>query len=481
MTIRSLFGLIVLLLTVWLPSPGFAASAGDLEKTLIAESGVQDNTAFTAYPELGVEFRYPADVPWIELRKQPLPADKLSIGLRVEPVADLASGQDGPEISREEAQKEQEALSKGEFGDPDVDFVVDGSRKVVPLAKGVNAKTFVVLSRFEVCDLTFDHVAIFYWNNCRFTLHVSGPVKAIVSDNPELFFKDKANCGEALVWNYPDNASQAFFKKLLSGSAGKHAERWSRLFDQVLQDIRFENTLPKPAVASDPRVCRDAAAFMEKRSSGMRPLPEKSLAVRIPPFGDVCLLVAEQEQTNSQALFLVPDQAKSLQALPLASQCSSRIRELRAVDLNRDDLSEILVLADCADKPGKSANRVFWSSPNALGVEWLHDPEKDALVKNAGSADDMEHMLHLYLAELQKNVSKTIRIEGRFVKVDSQLRIQTSDQTPDTVYEVVGVPENFAELCGRFYDRNGTISAVVRGVERTKGVSLFQLEVSNCR
>ncbi len=237
---------------------------------------------------------------------------------------------------------------------------------------------------------------------------------------------------------------------------------------------------PRTAAAAAPGVCKQAAEQLEQRSSGMHPLPEKSLAVRMPNFGDVCVLVTQVGRNKGEMLYLVREKGDFLENLPLSPRCRARIKGLKAVDLNQDGFPEFLALAECTAKGSRSGNRVFWSRSNAIGVEWFVDAEMCEAVRDAESTDAMLSSLRDHLSALNKDAGSVIQLEGRFTRQDEQLLFKKQGQAPDVLYEIVSVPKAFAVQCRGHYDHSGEIVAKVRRVERLHGVSHVQLELQEC-
>lgn len=466
-------------------APSALAADGAYDALLRSESGVRGESAYTSYPGLGMVFTYPAQVRLADPEQGEVDPTAYALSIVVEPLSGLEPGEDVvPEESRDAALREQAALAQGRPGEETADEYAEGTIKVVRLPNGRAAKTYAVFGRYEVCDVTFERIAVFYWKDCRVTLRLYGPKQNIKADNKELFTRDAENCGEESIWDFNADAQKRFLQKLRSGQAGPHAAAWEKLFPEILQGIRFDARAG--SAASSPDVCRDAAEKLLRHSSGMRPLPGKSLAVRIPHVGDACLLVATPGQDKGEMLFLVPQNAGHLENLALAPRCRGRVAGLQAVDLNQDGFPEFLARVDCASKSGSvsgsvSGNRVFWSIPYDLGVEWQVDAAMSRRVKDAQSTDAMEGALRAYLAELNKDAGKTIQLTGRFASREQQLIFRADAQPKDVLYEIRAVPKAFAGQCRGLYDRSGDISARVQRVERLHGLSHIYLELLECR
>ena len=459
-------------------TPSLAAAAQDYDALLRSNTETSGNKVDTRYPGLGLVIRCPEEVKLMEPEQGIIDPDQYTLSIQVDPLARLEPGdQVLPMDSRDAAIKEMNALAKGQPGEETADEYMEGTIQVVSVPDGPAVKTFTVLGRFEICDVTFERVAVFYWRDCRVILRLYGPKAKIIEENKDLFLQDKDNCGEELIWNHDAGALDTFTARLLSGKAGTHAARWDALFSQILKGVSFESGTMS---AADPGVCTQAAEKLVQRSSGMHPLPDRSLALRMPGFGDVCLLLTQVGRKKGEMLYLVPGKGDFLENLALAPNCSGRINGVMAEDLNQDGFPEFLVRAECGAEGGHSGNRVFWSLSNAMGVEWQVDTQMCAAVREASNPEEMLEMLRGYLAKLNRDAGKVIKLKGRFSKQEEQLVFQEEDQAPDVVYEIVSVPEAFAMQCRGHYDRPGEIAAKVQRVERLHGVSHVRLELHNC-
>ena len=125
------------------------------------------------------------------------------------------------------------SLAKGEYGN-NADFPLGISKKVKNLGK-LNAQEFMVLSRFEVCDVTFERKLMFFKEGKRFLITLKGPRSEIIASMPEFFEKNEANCGEALIWNF--EKQEDFYKKLEVGEGSEIAQKWFDAFDIIVDSI----------------------------------------------------------------------------------------------------------------------------------------------------------------------------------------------------------------------------------------------------
>jgi len=127
----------------------------------------------------------------------------------------------------------QESLMGGEYG-KDVDWPLKESRRVVD-AGGVNAQSFMVLSRFEVCDTVFERKLYFFNNNYQIVITLSGPGEEIKSEEPSYFMEDLDNCGGEIVWQVDKQGE--FFENLKKGEMGSSTQRWFDDFDSIVSTI----------------------------------------------------------------------------------------------------------------------------------------------------------------------------------------------------------------------------------------------------
>ncbi|MDD5469278.1 MAG: hypothetical protein PHO92_00540 [Candidatus Peribacteraceae bacterium] len=165
--------------------------------------------------------------------------DQTSLFIEATRVDDL----DGPGLhSKEDAQENMAALAKEEFG-PNVDFLLDTSRAVVPLGSDTHAKQYMTLGRFEVCDIAFDRVLLFYRNGYQVIITLRGPVRYFVDAMPQYFYESKENCGEGIpIWNFEAEppAHDQFYRALTTGNVPQIVRDWDGMFDAIVTSIRLE-------------------------------------------------------------------------------------------------------------------------------------------------------------------------------------------------------------------------------------------------
>lgn len=137
------------------------------------------------------------------------------------------------------------ALAQGEYGE-NVDWPLDASKNVRPI-EDTFAQDFIVLGRFEVCDITFERKLYFFHKDRQIVLTVRGPKDAIRTSSPEYFTQDPENCGEELVWDLDAEAHEAFYSALKNDEASEEATEWYETFDQIVETIKlFEPSEKEP-------------------------------------------------------------------------------------------------------------------------------------------------------------------------------------------------------------------------------------------
>lgn len=138
------------------------------------------------------------------------------------------------------AEKDEVSLSKGQYG-ANVDFALASSTQVVKVDNKVNGKEFVVLSRFEVCDITFERILIFYYNGYQVMLNLKGDKDKIIAENPSYFLMDGPDCkGSGPEWNYvkSQNIQNEFYQAGMAGTLkGEATGSWFYTWDEVVDAI----------------------------------------------------------------------------------------------------------------------------------------------------------------------------------------------------------------------------------------------------
>lgn len=179
--------------------------------------------------EVGFSFQYPGDVTVIEGMETPNP-DQLSLLVTLKEIGKVDEPGD---LDKAESQKNIEALNAGEFGTVS-DFALESSQKTTSVGF-LFAQDYLVLSRFEVCNVTLERKLSFYFNNQFITLAFKGPAGKLIETMPDYFVEDAENCGNEKVWDF--DKQDAFYQTLVEGNGAPEIQDWFQRFDQIAETI----------------------------------------------------------------------------------------------------------------------------------------------------------------------------------------------------------------------------------------------------
>jgi len=138
------------------------------------------------------------------------------------------------------AVKDQKALEKGEFGE-NIDFALDFSKEVVKINNQKYGKKFLVLGRFDACDVTFEREFIFYNKGYQIIITLRWADKdKIVTQMPNYFTVNKEGCGKPETWVWGGYESMKnFYYTLKNGNGCKEAQEWYDTFDKIVETIKI--------------------------------------------------------------------------------------------------------------------------------------------------------------------------------------------------------------------------------------------------
>jgi hypothetical protein len=136
---------------------------------------------------------------------------------------------------RETALKNIESLKNNEYGQS-VDFALEESQNVRNLGS-VNAQEFMVLSRFEICNVIFERKLYFFNNEHQIVITLTGPKNEIVESMPEYFEINKENCGDEKIWDFEKQGQ--FFDDLENNNGSTVAQNWFNTFNQIVGTIEI--------------------------------------------------------------------------------------------------------------------------------------------------------------------------------------------------------------------------------------------------
>jgi len=127
------------------------------------------------------------------------------------------------------------SLEKGEYGQ-EIDFPLTVSKKVTKL-NSINAQEFMVLGRFEVCDVAFQRKLYFFNNDSQVVVTLYGSRDPLIEGASEYFETNPEDCQDMKVWNFDKQAQ--FYQDLSQGKGSETVQEWFDLFDEIVSTIEF--------------------------------------------------------------------------------------------------------------------------------------------------------------------------------------------------------------------------------------------------
>ncbi len=141
---------------------------------------------------------------------------------------------DYPGFDKEEVLNDVQFLKDGQPGTNYFDWSLDASEKIRDLG-GLNAQEFMVLARFEVCDVVFERQLLFYNNGYRVLITLREDKDNIIDNLPQYFEKNEENCGTDAIWNF--EKQEQFYQELVASKSFFTAQEWFNTFDKIVDTI----------------------------------------------------------------------------------------------------------------------------------------------------------------------------------------------------------------------------------------------------
>jgi hypothetical protein len=174
----------------------------------------------------GFSLRYPHDIVFNGKN------NKNSINLSIK-IGEINSLDGTMGYNKEVALKNKKNLEQRNFGE-DVDFPLNESKKLTTI-DSINAQDFLVLSRFEVCDITFERKLYFFVEDFQVVITLNGPKNSFVNTLGDYLKTDKLNCGDQKMWG--DGGRVSFFEDLEQGNAPEDVQYWYNIFDKIVKTM----------------------------------------------------------------------------------------------------------------------------------------------------------------------------------------------------------------------------------------------------
>lgn len=197
------------------------------KKPIPSTTSTVDTAGWKTYSDpAGFSLKYPPDV---VINSGSKDTTHRNLSVSSELVSEI---QDQPIVGgMAEAIKDKEALAKGEIAG--AGFASDA--QIVKIGS-LNGKVATTLSQFEVCSVVFARSLTFYPNNYRVMIGSSGNKDQIISEMPEFFKLDKANCGDQKMWSN----TEGFLQALKTHQGGAAAQSWYDTFDEIIKTITIK-------------------------------------------------------------------------------------------------------------------------------------------------------------------------------------------------------------------------------------------------
>ena len=178
--------------------------------------------------EIGLSFQYPHG---IELNKRN--NEELNLFVEVTEIGGLEGTMGYDEAT---ALKNKTSLNDGEYGE-DVDVPLEESKKLVSI-DGVNGQDFMVLGRFDVCDIRFERKLYMLIGDYQIVITLELPKEQVLGAVHGYFMRNEENCGEGIIWNL--DKQDSFYIHLTEGSADDVIQTWYDTFDEIIETIKTD-------------------------------------------------------------------------------------------------------------------------------------------------------------------------------------------------------------------------------------------------
>lgn len=202
------------------------------EEEIEGESQENSLDGYTTYSNeaANFSFQYPSNIGLMS--GNPRNNQELSISITVQNINDMPD--DGPWwLSKQGAIDDMNTLEDGQFNNVYGNFL-DSSKNIITIADQ-NAKSYLTLGRFEICDTIFERTLLFYSNNHRVTITLYGPVNDIVSSMGG-YFTNNESCNNK-VW--AEGKRDLFYTLLLNTNAPFAAQNWFGTFDNIISSLNI--------------------------------------------------------------------------------------------------------------------------------------------------------------------------------------------------------------------------------------------------
>ncbi|MFZ2153651.1 MAG: hypothetical protein WAV16_00250 [Candidatus Moraniibacteriota bacterium] len=196
-----------------------------------------DNKEMDTWPlyendKVGFSLHYPMNTILVDEDSFVLGSEmpQIKIGIR-----EIGAMENPWDMNEAEALKNIEDLAGGSFGKNN-ENALESSKKV-SMVGNIFAQDFMVLSRFEICNVTLEHKSLFYFNNKQIEITAYAPIQKVKKEMADYFTTNKENCGEDKVWNL--EKQNQFYAQLANKKAPSEIQAWYDNFEKMLDTLEF--------------------------------------------------------------------------------------------------------------------------------------------------------------------------------------------------------------------------------------------------
>lgn len=184
--------------------------------------------------EVWFSFKYPTGTNLIKEENYKLD-QKLSY-IKVE-VKDIGNPVAPNDLTKEQDMKNIEDLSAWKFW-VYFDNSLKESEKVVSVWN-IFGQDLMVVSRFEVCNVTVERMLIFYFNNKKILITAYAPTDTLKVSYPDYFMLDSENCQTETRWKFDKQAE--FYQSLVDNKWISDIQLWYNDFDKMIWTVIFDH------------------------------------------------------------------------------------------------------------------------------------------------------------------------------------------------------------------------------------------------
>jgi hypothetical protein len=119
----------------------------------------------------------------------------------------------------------------------DYNFAYEPSHRTCNIS-GTEVTEYIVFSRYDICDVTFERTAVFNNKYNQVVLTLISDREAAIESSKQYFTMDEQNCsGTNRVWNY--EKQNEFYANLLAGNLSGTVQKWHDIFNEVTRLLQI--------------------------------------------------------------------------------------------------------------------------------------------------------------------------------------------------------------------------------------------------